>query len=976
MKDAMSLLALVGIILVFLFVKRNLKEGFIAEYSIPNTPRNALPEEHVGYVATGIRKYNPIMNLINPQKNVLLPPDFKDNDVRLAENKLKDAVASILAVPNNPSFKLRRGSTANIVLNYDSKGVGNLIKKCEAINTIQCSAFDNPEFLANCGMCHENGKNSSGSNITGGLFVDEDTKWAIKATAKQQGSPSVKYNPTVGSCKNGRFTTTKEECEQMKLRMDCEKTQSFAIPGCSMDYTTESFYYLKPETLKNALNASLIVVGSGTFKITIANVTVRVLELTSTPQTILLSDLKEGTLVSIIGTGSSIKLSGYLEGMTVNGSFIIDIARLASKQYNMSNTSRIVGSTKINDDLYAKYSTTTTSPSVLSINILSPFTFIDVLSSDAAEYGGGPYITKEDSAKFLNSGVCYMKNSDGSKQGPGTYSLECLQDAFVTAGCTTEGEAFPRTDTQKGILMKLGSKIYDISEQIYIKSLIAYSGTGSDGKELTIEEWDKVSRWCTGIRITSPCSMDQPGKYSEKCLKYLWLNLGATSTSPGSEGPTYSSTNTKASLYNNLDNFCTVNGAGSPTKNGVANMEVINLWNKMGDKSNIKAAMDYIHKKANDNSTSDKDRNPYLMSCYGIPVATNMITTNTDTVDKSGNYIGTLIDPLVLPYDPNMVGMVPDPFTKVLSAGPDSKNKEVAFIYTYTSGADIDATIYIIAALHGILFVNGKQVTSKFWVWPDVGFRGQKVKLVKGVNTIKVNVINSAGPANVAIIARAGLSNPVGESLFSSGSPGWKIQGDYLSVLDNKSGRTKSSFVRPPNYTWDPDYTKETAFVLGPYDMKPWFGRDYWAAAYASVPGGIANKNHMTWIWYTANAASDAPRTVRGMYKLFTNPTESIINARFYFICDDFVEYIGLNNKTILNTLVQNSGNVALSFPPGESMLQVNCKNNGGPAGLTGICYDPVGNVLFGTNPSGAGTLFGQSSPWGWMNNKLDVKPK
>jgi hypothetical protein len=46
--------------------------------------------------------------------------------------------------------------------------------------------------------------------------------------------------------------------------------------------------------------------------------------------------------------------------------------------------------------------------------------------------------------------------------------------------------------------------------------LIAYSGVGTDGKELTIPEWDKESRWCTGIRITSPCSIDKPGKYSEK----------------------------------------------------------------------------------------------------------------------------------------------------------------------------------------------------------------------------------------------------------------------------------------------------------------------------------------------------------------------------------------------------------------------------------------------------------------------------
>ena len=965
----MSLLALVGIILVFLFVKRTMKEGFIAEYSIPNTARKALPEEHVNYVATGIRKYNPVMNLINPQKNVLLPPDFKDSDVRLAENKLKDAVASILAVPNNPSFKLSRGSTSNISLNYASTGTGDLINKCEAIKTIQCSAFDNPEFAANCGMCHENGKNSSGSNIIGGLFVDEDTKWAIKATAKQQGNPSIKYNPTVGACKNGRFTTTKEECEQMKLKMDCEKTQSFAIPGCSMDYTTESFFYLKPETIKNALSASLVLTGSGTFKISFTNVTIRVVELSSEPETILLPDLKEGVLVSIIGTGASIKLSGYLEGITVNGSFIIDIARLASKKYNMANTSRIIGSTVINKDSYAKYTTTSTSPAVLSINILNPFTFIDLLSSDAAEYGGGPYITKEDSAKFLSSGVCYKKNSDGSIQGPGKYSLECLQDAFVTAGCTTQGEAFPTTDTQKSTLMKIGNMIYDISEQIYTKSSISYSGTGSDGKELTIEEWDAVSRWCTGIRITSPCSIEQPGKYSEKCLKYLWLNLGAKDTRPGGEGPTYSSTNVKASLYNNLDNFCTLNGKGSPTKNGVANTDVINTWNKMGDKSNIKQAMDYIHKKANDNSSTDVERNPYLMSCYGIPLATTMNAINTDTPDQSSNYGGSLLDvPTILPYDTNMVGMIPDPYTKVLSAGIDSKNKEVVYVYKYTSSVDLNATIYIIAATHGILFVNGQQLTSKFFVWPDVGFRGQPVKLVKGVNTIKVNVINPTGPANLAFIARAGISNPVGESLFSSGSSGWKIQGDdYLSVLDNNPGRTKTPFIGKPNYKWDSDYTKETIFVLGPLGTLPWLNDGNWTRQLGAIPAWNTNTN-MKWIWYTNNANYGAPVTERGLYKIYTHTGNNPIDVGFTFVVDDIVTYAGINNNAISSASIivagTNLATLLFKILPGENFLQINCKNLGGPAGFIGVCFDKNGAILFQTDSS-----------WGWMQNKTGTKP-
>jgi hypothetical protein len=197
--------------------------------------------------------------------------------------------------------------------------------------------------------------------------------------------------------------------------------------------------------------------------------------------------------------------------------------------------------------------------------------------------------------------------------------------------------------------------------------------------------------------------------------------------------------------------------------------------------------------------------------------------------------------------------------------------------------------------------------------------------------------------------------------------PGWKMDGIPESLIDSKTGRQKSAFGSTPNFTWPDGYSKNKIYVLGPYDMKPWFERGYWAAAYASVKDGMANKNHMQWIWWSENGNIDSDARTLGIYKIYNNTSDSTISATMYFICDDFVEYVGVNNQTVLSTTVQNSGNVTFDLLPGENFLQFNCKNNGGPGGFVGICYDPALNVLFGTDGS-----------WGWMLNTAagDTPPR
>ena len=155
--------------------------------------RTAFPPAHVDFVQQGAKKYNPIMNLINPQA-MPLPVDFSSSDLTSMETKIKDAVRTLTADPNDPSFLLKANSTANIQLNPLGKGTRG-IETCEKVTTSDCSAFDNGNFADLCGVCLEEGENSKGQPILGGLFVTADAKANAESLSKREGSRTVSYTP-------------------------------------------------------------------------------------------------------------------------------------------------------------------------------------------------------------------------------------------------------------------------------------------------------------------------------------------------------------------------------------------------------------------------------------------------------------------------------------------------------------------------------------------------------------------------------------------------------------------------------------------------------------------------------------------------------------------------------------------------------------------------------------------------------------
>jgi len=650
------LLILVGIILLVLVTaKKRFKEGFVT-----------LNQNHVDYVDKAKQKYNPISNLINPQTNPLLPSDYSSSDLKDANTKLRGALAIPSANPSDPSFTLFPGSTSNIVLNDGSSGVADLVKKCEAVTTIDCSRFDDPTFSTNCGMCHEEGKNSKGQQSLGGLYVSEDEKFTAKKLQAKLGKSHTTYFPGVGSCKDARFTTTKAECERMVKVMDCEKKQSYSAEGCIQCLDTETFNYVDLKTVGD-LDPSLTLIGSGTVAITkVGDSSFNKItqDLTTKSSPIPLPDLKDGDVLQLQVTGpKGLYIAGYLQGTTITGDFKVDIIRLITSDLISGTKPLFENTIAIDGEDYMKLVPGLRKTS-MNLQLQNTFVFIVTTADEAVSCPSTPYVPSEASAKLLEAGVCYkkIKGPDGKKvsQGPGTYTQECLQSIFTSAGCTLEGKAYPSDAKTVHDLLYLGegntsnpSNIGTIASSIYAESQVAYTGRDAKGNKLSIQDWNTISLKCTGKSIVSPCSIEGDGPHSADCLAYLWTNKGATDNIPGGEGPTYTSPEFIASLNGQVDNskptnrYCTLEGTMSPLNpDGSVNESRIDKWNKLErtDLAWVKGSMDKFHKMANDNTLSDTEREPWVKYCYGITLDEYKASTDAWSGSKKTTRVGTPLE--------------------------------------------------------------------------------------------------------------------------------------------------------------------------------------------------------------------------------------------------------------------------------------------------------------------------------------------
>jgi hypothetical protein len=963
MEGLLPLAALIGAsgsILYATFTKKR-KEGFNASVE---SVEAAMGPTHNQFVKDGASRFNPLMNLMNPAANPLYPDGSKPSDAAIQTQKVKQALVGALATPMNPSFQLSPLVDNSIAINLGSGGIGpQAIKVCEKLKEINCDAFDDPNFAFSCGVCHEGGKDSGGNSVVGGLYILEDAKESAEVNAKRMGSRRVNYTPSVGSCSPGKFSVTKEQCLRLKNQMECKAKQSFDVPGCSQCYQDETFQYIGKDILRGV--PSLFLSGSGAFSITLAKTGFKKSGvLADAPQRIELSDFQEGDILQIkvdLETGAGF-VAGYLQGTTASGEFSLDLARIVKTDAITNQTPRLSGQLLINGENY-----TLMRPGrgqkTMQLVVQNPFTFIDPSETEeAAACSASPYITKQTSAEFLNSGVCFKKG-----QGPGKFSLECLQNLFTNAGCDTKGEAYP-TDEKSAKALMTGAngqllRVAEIAQTIYDASQYAYTGM-KGGEKLSIPEWDSYSRFCTGKRITSPCDGDnkESGPLSTECLSYLWQNKGAADKNPGGTGPTYTNVLSASSLDGRTSQFCTRAGTMAPINaNGQVNAAAVAEARKAGGVEAVKSLYNTIHLKANDNSLKDGERRSAIEKCYGIGL--NELPSNT--LEAGVNETTCVPQTKV----PSMTGVPKD-----MGLIDVNDNWIWSFSITPTGTSDSWASLFLVNQGGATNRGNGSRMPALYFfpgktrlVASIVGKNNQicdtspEVELpLNKVTNVYLSYIDGKVTLKYTGAVQAVVTNTcpecaTGPATFYATSP-WNpsfvgritnlsyctFQSKTKSVLDYKPGRTKTPMQQRNYEPMDWSKASKPVSVLASWGQGPW--GTWWAS---SFPGSDATK----WIWSNPGALANEPSTsFFSFFKRWTNTTGAPIRAKVWVAIDNAGSLFVNDNLVGNNT--SNLGVYEITLPVGESKIQVDARNGGGPAG-----------VLF-VAKSGDSTLFASDSTW------------
>jgi hypothetical protein len=578
-----------------------------------------------------------------------------------------------------------------------SSGLFALIKKCEAVKTADCNAFDDPAFNKDCGICLDIGTNNEGKSATGGLVLISDDKKYLGAKPIPAGNLIRDYDPTVGTCPAKRMVSNKAECLRMVDQIKCEKNTTYGSPnGCSQCYDADGNYLVLQPDSTSKVSGTLYVVGSGNFVmndirrtlsktrplvITIsntdgfgsANITVEgipVPEPYDNGRTYAIGDMiifntgiyrmREGVgaagysparqgdkLWELKGALSDYEMpstpfiAGYLASPDATGSsdtgyFNIDFYRLVLNDAETGRKPRVTKTIKVNGVDVTRMEAGYRKTR-MSLATRYPFVFADPMSQEATVCVSSPFVTKQAASEFLQSDPCYAK---GSKAG--NYNVECLQATFLANGCTEQGKAYPKAATDTSALNYSegnAQSISEIADKVYAMAVATSTGVDANGTKLSVEDWSAASVFCTGKAITSPCDVPEKntGPLPKECIVYLWDNQGQNKE----VGSTYETSlvNMASSLFSsgNVQRFCTRSGTLSPKNmDGTNNVANINFWTKKGGIGAVKAAMALVHSVANNQAPpEDPEKALAIKQCYGINASSRPTFTSSYITDNT-----------------------------------------------------------------------------------------------------------------------------------------------------------------------------------------------------------------------------------------------------------------------------------------------------------------------------------------------------
>lgn len=926
------------------------QEGF--QPLINPTVDSILPDDQRRLITESSARFNPLVNIINTAQNPLLPPNYTPSDVRAAQAKVTGAVRKAIAKPADPSYSILMDTKPSFGVGGGTGTLQKDIQKCETVKSIDCEKLKEPSFGTNCGICLDGGKDSKGKAMLGGLYVTPEDISVAETNANRMRS-KVSYQPTLGSCAPGKFAVTYEQCVRIKNQQECERNQTFNDKGCNQCAQDNRFYYVDPNVQKESLTFTLIGSGQGQIIVSGAGSTIPI-SLSGSPQNFTVN-ANEGSVVTVNISAPSgateASVAGFASGpvgVNGNGSFQIDIGRLAERDLVANGKPRIAGFYAINGTTYSAIRSGRGRTS-MSLQLFIPYTFFDPTDTDTQQCSGAPFITKQVSAEKLNSGTCFKKGS-----GPGNYSLECLQETFFNNGCTNEGQGYPSDSAKAQALMvdKQGNplSIGAISQSIYEKSVKGETGKDLNGNDLTVTEWDSSSYFCTGKRVRNECDTvnKTSGPLSAGCIAYLYKNGGAQSSDIGA---TYTSGTSRASLGATGDQFCTPNGTISPiSPTGAYNEANVLTARAKGGLDAVKKFYNDIHKKANDNSLPDSARAEAIKQCYGIDLG-SAPTNELPVANRSKTAEKPEVFYVNGPGGPGRPGN--HAYSALRSEANEICSSYGARVATYAelvdaqqNGANWCATGWVADRADASFPINedvrggcadrpGIQTWSPPVSWfREVGLTNNTGQPLAGVNCYGVKP-PSGFPANMKI-------PPFNTKRWN--------QDPYVeNVLDSKEGRQFSARQQGINYQRIP--ANNSVFVLGPLGMGPWGSGGYWTG---NTPLNFGTQ----WIWSEPNAERSAQAFVHYVFTAYvTNPLPKAQTVTIYTSVDN-VGNVFINNTSRSGGAFNGFKTFTFSLPPGESQVEVIGINEGGPAAMFLLMLGSNGQPLLKTDAT-----------WKWRRN-------
>jgi hypothetical protein len=609
-------------------LKKQLNEGFNV------LPQNTY-EQSIGVSQT---RYNPLMSMVNPISNPLLPVDATKEQVEKKQSDLNQALGSLLS-PYDPAspeaFKLKDMMNRLKVRSDVKGGLFEAIKFCretvekndrpftvfkrdefgnvtEEVVSKGAERQINPDetfkFDEICGVCLTSGVDETGKPFTGkrGMLADQNAKESAQKEQQQFQYPFPRVTPAMGKCEGSpntpAFAIDAHTLQQYTMRNECMNAKEIKNIDdqnkCGLCYENDVYSVVPTRVQKNTI--SLVLMGTGLANIKAGNTDVKtnITLSASSPVSIpLVTSRVIGGVSRLLPVeeGSSFRIEvsqnpskpddfpmvwGYLQAINPNGGeFAMPLNLLLTRdEVTNSAPNRTGGFFQFptNDIEVSKIRPGGESGNDMRLVGEIPFTFVQSSEFSSFDCPSAPYQTDANSVtRFASDQPCYAK---GSRRG--NYNDECLRERILAVGCTNGGDLYknPKSlnTTDSGQPASL-TQIYNKVKDI------------ADSNMLDAEK----TKLCTGKVIESPCDFFrlQPNMKMEKllegnlkpaavkCLSYLYNNQGANQEQPLGTGPTYEGPQQFAHDTREAKRlFCLPTGELNPERSDTAALELARIY--------------------------------------------------------------------------------------------------------------------------------------------------------------------------------------------------------------------------------------------------------------------------------------------------------------------------------------------------------------------------------------------------------------